>query len=109
MKPSNDETMRLSILALIRTRKIDNPIKSHEIEELYSTTGAQVRSIVHDARFAGHPIGSSDDGYFECQSFKEWEPTRRHLFSRATSILSLLKKVDAVFAGEQQGIFGEFQ
>ena len=106
MKHQNDQMLALTIIAMIRTRNASNPIKSKEIEQIYGISGAAVREIVHDARIAGHAIGSSGDGYFECKTFAEWEKTRDHLHGRAMSILSLLKKVDDTFRGEQQGIFG---
>lgn len=104
MKPT-DQMLSLTIVAKILLHTIDHPIKSKEIEQTYGISGVTVREIVHDARLAGHAIGSGGDGYFKCQSFAEWEPTRNHLHGRAVSILSTLKKVDETFAGQQGNIF----
>lgn len=101
MAHNNDTMMAMTIIAKIRTHTAANPIKSRTLEQIYGITGERVREIVHDARMAGHPIGSGPSGYFECKTFKEWEPTRDHLHSRAMAMLSLLKRVDEGFADKQ--------
>lgn len=102
MKSNRDGMIALAVVAKIRTRTINNPILSREIEQTFGISDKQVRDIVHDARRAGHAIGSGNGGYFECKTYKEWEQTRHHLYSRAMSELSLIKRIDDVFAGEQQ-------
>jgi len=105
MKSNREGMIALAVVAKIRTRTIENPIKSRELEQTFGLSDKQIRDIVHDARRAGHAIGSGNEGYFECKNFKEWEPTRHHLYSRAMSELSLIKRVDQVFSGEQQSVF----
>jgi len=107
MKQPDEHMLALSIIAKILLHTIDNPIKSREIEQTYGITGEKVREIVHDARAAGHAIGSGGSGYFKCRTFAEWEPTRKHLRSRALKTLELIKPIDEQFKGEQQGIFGQ--
>jgi len=95
----------LAVIALIRTHAIDNPIKSKAIEEAYGIDGTKVRQFVHEARLAGHAIGSNNTGYFNCRTADEWRETRDNLHGRAMSILSLLKKVDESFT-EKESLFG---
>jgi hypothetical protein len=85
----------IGILSLINPRRIDNPIKSARIEEIFNIGGPAVRKVIRYYRLTGIPIGSSSKGYYIATSKEEYALTLAHLKERA------MKELQLVSAGEK--------
>lgn len=59
---------------------------SKQLERDLKITGRQLRQVISDLRYMGHPICSGDEGYFFAQTREELEATIRQLNSRIVKI-----------------------
>ena len=63
-----------------------NIISSRELETAFQIRGPELRNIINAQRGQGHPICSTDKGYFYAETEEELQRTIRQLQSRIKKI-----------------------
>ena len=75
----------------------ENSITATDLKPLFNISSREVRRIVHRLRVAGHPIGSSNKGYYLAQTKQELKGTINFLRSyirQIEEVATALEKVD---------------
>ena len=75
-----------SFARLIQETDANNTLPAHTICQLCGISGTKLRSIVHEMRMDGQPIGSGPNGYFLARHPSELDDTIEQSMSRAASI-----------------------
>lgn len=91
------------VIAMIKTRKSSNPIKSSEIENRIGISGVTVREIIHKARTIENiPICSSSRGYYIASNKIEADETIRQLRSRAKQMVEAAEGMEKHYNNDNQ-------
>lgn len=59
-----------------------NRITAKQISECLGLEGSEIRTLIHNLRLEGYPIGSDNDGYWICTDASELNGTINQLASR---------------------------
>jgi len=77
-------SLKSAVLAIIKSRTINNPIRSGEIKRKLGCAGANIREAVNELRAVDHlPVCSGSSGYYYPLDKTEAIHTINHLRSRA--------------------------
>lgn len=82
---------------LLRCATRETPLLSREIEKELDIPGSAVRSLARHARLNGKPICSNQNGYFYATTREELQSTLEHLRQRASIMLEMASRMEAVF------------
>ena len=81
------QNFKYKVMDEIKKHRKNNPIKSRQLEAMFSLRGVNIREIVHWLRVGDHlPICSDSAGYFYARNKFEAEHTIRQLRSRIKHI-----------------------
>lgn len=73
-----------------------NAIKSRELEEIFSCSGAEIRCSINKLRQNGYPICSDASGYYYANTHYELKKTIEQLKHRAMLINSALTGLENI-------------
>jgi hypothetical protein len=92
-----------SVIDYITMRDIKNPIKSKQLEIMFSISGSDIRDIIHHYRSElNYPICSGVSGYFYPKDKTEAQHTLNHLKSRALRMFDAVKGIEAHYSDKGQ-------
>lgn len=87
-KFTHEERIALSILST-------KPIKSRELGARMGTKDAETRQIIRELRLKGIKVCSGSDGFWIWNGKDDsWNHTKRQIYSRAKSLIELLKAMN---------------
>lgn len=89
-------------------RSEENAIRSYELSELTGLKGVEIREEINRLRREGHPICSSNKGYYYTNNIKEIFRTIDNLSSRVNSMSeAILGLTKGLIRGEVDYVMSE--